>query len=195
MRVNDFDKETQEKLKELLAVEIKETGHYDSEEIEEHVERGMSSKVSDLDEILTPEMQEVMDQGYVNIIRESLIEYNMNEFGEDVSSDPDIKGLNTDSKIALAYTELGDMDEFNLQVTLDLEDNRLVSEVFNEDVYEVEYFNYETLKNVARDAKGYSFDNLITLEELDLDKLSVYEKDKSDSRERQNKTPSNDIEL
>lgn len=173
MFVENFDKETQKKLKELLAVEIKETGHYDSQEIEEHVERGMSSKVSDLDEILTPEMQEVMDQGYINIIRESLIDYHMNEWESDVSLDSEIVNLNNKSKIPLAFTELGDNQEFTIQVTLDIENNRLVSEVNGEHASDVEYLNYETLENVAKDVQYYTFENLVTLEELDIDTLAT----------------------
>lgn len=109
-------------------------------------------------------------------IKEIIMDYEESEFGGfendeygSVSkSDIDVF---PDSHYPLANTTLGDNEELELQVTLNLEDLRLETEVFNDYIHETEYIQCDSLKEISGVIDNVDFDDFVSLDELDLDDL------------------------
>lgn len=105
------------------------------------------------------------------------IDYVMDEFGLSfMEAKDEVRFINQDSIVPIAFTTLGDGGELEIQVNLDINKARLESHVYGVEVEEVEYLQYEDLRHATYDLNHSDFVDLIRLNELDVDEL--VEKDK-----------------
>lgn len=192
--VAQLDEQTQDDLRTLINQDIKDMEIYSEEEIPELVESGMESKVSDLkeQEIANPDIKKTLEDGYLNFIKKEISNYKMEEFQlTEEQAISDIEDLNENSIIPLAFTEIGDDVEFNVQATLNLEDLRLEREIYNEFVYELETDNYDSLYDVAVSSQLLNFSDLI-YPDLDIDELS---KESNEIKNKKKIDNQNDMDL
>lgn len=111
-------------------------------------------------------------------LRNAIIDYTVREFGElKEVAERDLGHIQPDVPIPVAYTTLGDNQELEIQVTLNVEKKRLESTVRGRVVEEVEYYYFDSINDMIEMFKNIEFDELVRLDELDIDE--IIEKDKN----------------
>ncbi len=116
-------------------------------------------------------------ESYLTIC-ENIKEYETAEFGHEFDDDEEIFDKNLQCPIA--YTTKGDNDELEIQVTLDLKNNRIIKELSHPVDNYTEFENYESWEDIAEVTEYINFEELI-MTDVDIeDLLAEYAKRKNE---------------
>lgn len=122
-------------------------------------------------------------ESYLKIC-ENIKEYEEAEFGREFDDDEEIFDKNLQCPIA--YTTKGDYEEFEIQVTLDLKNNRIIRELIHPVDNYTEFENYESWEDIAEVTEHIRFDDLI-MTDVDIDDLLVEYANREDEVVESNK--------
>lgn len=116
---------------------------------------------------------------YINKIKNILAEFFIDEYGitED-EAESEVKLLDKDKKIQIAYTTLGDNEELEIDVFININEIRLEQVVTGMNIEEVEYTNYGSFENMINDLSHCDFEALVRLDDYDVDDLINEDKQK-----------------
>ncbi len=108
-----------------------------------------------------------MIESYLRIC-ENIKEYEQVEFDREYNEDEEI--FDSSLQCPLAYTTKGDNEEFEIQVTLDLKNNRIIKELSH--VYDnyIEYEYFKDWEEIATESEFINFEELI-MTNVDVDDL------------------------
>lgn len=139
-------------------------------------------KIADSQKVIL--YNEVFDQtlnkNILSEIKKSYLEFVENEYSSDADEEnlqnlkKKAKEIDLNSVIPVAYTTVGNNDEFELKVSLNLEEKRLERVISGEYVSEKDYYHYDSYEEIVNDIKEWDFDNL-TENNFDYDELSQKE--------------------
>ncbi|EPQ9603938.1 hypothetical protein ACUYUN_002590 [Staphylococcus pseudintermedius] len=104
---------------------------------------------------------------YLKICK-NIKEYEVSEFGHEFDDDEELFDENLQCPIA--YTTKGDDEEFEIQVTLDLKNNRIIKELTHPIDNYTELENYESWEEIAEVTEYLNFEDLI-MTDVDIDDL------------------------
>ncbi|MEN3966654.1 hypothetical protein [Mammaliicoccus sciuri] len=112
-------------------------------------------------------MNKNMIESYLRIC-ENIKEYEQVEFDREYNEDEEI--FDSSLQCPLAYTTKGDNEEFEIQVTLDLKNNRIIKELSH--VYDnyIEYEYFKDWEEIATESEFINFEELI-MTNVDVDDL------------------------
>ena len=111
-------------------------------------------------------MNKNMIESYLEIC-EHIKNYQEEEF-DNYIDDEEI--FDSSLQCPLAYTTKGDNEQFEIQVTLDLKNNRIIKELSHEYGIYVEYEKFKDWNEISTEVKSLNFDELISTN-VDLDDL------------------------
>ncbi|MGC9673970.1 hypothetical protein, partial [Staphylococcus haemolyticus] len=108
-----------------------------------------------------------MIESYLRIC-ENIKEYEQVEFDREYNEDEEV--FDSSLQCPLAYTTKGDNEEFEIQVTLDLKNNRIIKELSH--VYDnyIEYEYFKDWEEIATESEFINFEELI-MTDVDVDDL------------------------
>ncbi|MBC2921943.1 MULTISPECIES: hypothetical protein [Staphylococcus] len=106
-------------------------------------------------------------ESYLKICKD-IKEYEMIEFERDYNEDEEV--FDSNLKCDLAYTTKGDDEEFEIQVSLDLKNNRLIRELSHLYDNYIEYDYFDSWNDIALMTEYLNFDDLI-MTDVDVDEL------------------------
>ena len=112
-------------------------------------------------------MNKNMIESYLRIC-ENIKEYEQVEFDREYNEDEEV--FDSSLQCPLAYTTKGDNEEFEIQVTLDLKNNRIIKELSH--VYDnyIEYEYFKDWEEIATESEFINFEELI-MTNVDVDDL------------------------
>lgn len=112
-------------------------------------------------------MNKNMIKSYLEIC-ENIKKYEQVEF--DHSSEEYEEVFDYSLQCPLAYTTKGDNEEFEIQVTLDLKNNRIIKVLSHEYDDYIEYEDFKDWEEIAIVSESFNFDELI-MTDIDVDVL------------------------
>ncbi|EOB0659901.1 hypothetical protein ACIM8H_002516 [Staphylococcus aureus] len=112
-------------------------------------------------------MNKNMIESYLRIC-ENIKEYEQVEFDREYNEAEEV--FDSSLQCPLAYTTKGDNEEFEIQVTLDLKNNRIIKELSH--VYDnyIEYEYFKDWEEIATESEFINFEELI-MTDVDVDDL------------------------
>ena len=116
-------------------------------------------------------------QKNINELKEVLTDFFISEYsytkGE---AKEDIKELERTKKLQIAYTTLGDNNELEIDVFVNIEKNRLEQVISGIKIQKIELTEYGTLKNMIDDLECCDFESLTRLDKFDINDLIIEDK-------------------
>ncbi|MDV3053677.1 MULTISPECIES: hypothetical protein [Staphylococcus] len=131
-------------------------------------------------------MNKNMIESYLKIC-EHIKEYKQVEFGHD---NEDEEVFDSSLQCPLAYTTKGDNEEFEIQVTLDLKNNRIIKELSHEYDNYIEYEDFKDWEEIATEFEFLNFDDLI-MTDVDVDDLLEEFANRQKLEDENKETPTN----
>src|SRR5699024_5591342 len=97
--------------------------------------------------------------------------------------------------IGLAFTELGDNAELNIQVTLNIPELKIRSEISGKFITATETLEHETLNEIITQIEKCDFEDLVTLIYFDIDELVEQESQKNSEFNKEYICNSSNVEI
>ncbi|CRV35703.1 Uncharacterised protein [Streptococcus equi subsp. equi] len=112
-------------------------------------------------------MNKNMIESYLRIC-ENIKEYEQVEFDREYNEAEEV--FDSSLQCPLAYTTKGDNEEFEIQVTLDLKNNRIIKELSHVHDNYIEYEYFKDWEEIATESEFINFEELI-MTDVDVDDL------------------------
>lgn len=125
-----------------------------------------------------------------------LLKYCEDEFDipyyENELYDLNIAGLDN---IGLAFTKLGDNGELNIQVTLNIPEFKIISEISGTFITATEILEHESLSEIVAQVENCDFEDFVSLVYFDVDELLEQESQKNSDFNKEYICNSNNVEI
>lgn len=109
---------------------------------------------------------------YINKLKDILTNFFIDEYGmSEGEAYNEMELLEENKKLQIAYTTLGDNEELEINVFVNVREKRLEQVVSGRKINVVEYTNYGSLENMLNDLSHCDFEALVRLDDYDIDDL------------------------
>ncbi|MFG6121158.1 hypothetical protein [Thalassobacillus sp. B23F22_16] len=120
-------------------------------------------------------------QKNINELKEVLTDFLISEYGQtEDDTKEDMKHLEREGILQIAYTTLGDNEELEIDVFLNIKRNRLEQVVSGKTIEKTELTKYDTFENMVTDLNHCDFEALTRLDDFDVDDLIIEDKKLAD---------------
>lgn len=121
--------------------------------------------------------ERVIMQKNISELKRVLTDFLIREYGQtDDETKRDMQELEKEGVLQIIYTTLGDNGELEIEVFVNIKNNRLEQVVYGVEIHKIELTEYGTLENMVTDLKGCNFEDLIRLDKYDVDDLIIEDK-------------------
>ena len=118
---------------------------------------------------------------YINKLKNILTNFFIDEYGmSEGEAYNEMELLEENKKLQIAYTTLGDNEELEINVFVNVREKRLEQVVSGRKINVVEYTNYGSLENMLNDLSHCDFEALTRLDDFDVDDLIIEDKKLAD---------------